>query len=62
MQPFSPFLIEMANELDEVKKMSIKKKWVDLSFDLIDSISEPGSNIGIDSRAAEYLYVLRKKQ
>ena len=51
----------MANELDEVKKMSIKKKWVDLSFDLIDSISEPGSNIGIDSRAAEYLYVLRKK-
>jgi SAM-dependent methyltransferase len=61
LRPFSPFLIEMANELDEIKKMSIKKKWVNLSFDLIDSISEPGSNIGIDSRAAEYLYVLRKK-
>ena len=55
LRPFSPFLIEMANDLEKDKKMKIKKKWVNLCFDLIDS------NIGIDSRAAEYLYILRKK-
>ena len=60
LRPFAPLLIEMSQELDIETQRQIKERWINLCFELLDFISEPGSFLGFDDRPAEYLYVLRK--
>jgi SAM-dependent methyltransferase len=60
LRPFSPFMIEMANALTQEKRMMIKRRWVDETYELFSGFLALQPQLEEEEPTAFFLYVLSK--